>query len=113
MCWLRGKAQSQPERLTRWYVACPQFAIKILSKDNFRGVTDIERVYSETFILKTLRHPNIIKLHEVFDADTGIMLVMEYADGGELSTYVKEKGRLSEEVRWGEWVYSFVVLAGF
>ncbi len=34
---------------------------------------------------------------QVFDSPSGIMLVMEYADGGELSTYVKNKGKLAEE----------------
>ncbi len=80
------------------FVGFVQYAIKVLSKDAFRSIDDIERVYSETFILKALKHAHIIKLHEVFDSPSGILLVMDYVDGGELSAYVKAKTRLREEV---------------
>ena len=39
---------------------------------------------------------NIIKLHEVLDTPNAIMLVMEYADGGELFEYIARKARLTE-----------------
>lgn len=57
---------------------------------------DVERVYRETFILTTLKHPNIIKLFEVLDTPKSIMFVLEYASGGELFSYVSGKGRLGE-----------------
>jgi serine/threonine protein kinase len=60
------------------------------------NVEDVERVYRETFILTTLKHQHIIKLFEVLDTPKSIMLVMEYAGGGELFSYVSSKGRLSE-----------------
>ena len=44
-----------------------QVAIKIISKESISDVEDIDRVYRETFILTTLKHPNIIKLYEVSD----------------------------------------------
>lgn len=44
---------------------CPQVAVKIVSKDSIKDVSDIERIYRETFILTNLRHPNIIRLYEV------------------------------------------------
>ncbi len=40
-------------------------AIKIVDKATIADVEDVERVYRETFILTTLKHRNIIKLHEV------------------------------------------------
>lgn len=39
--------------------------MKIVSKDSIKDVSDIERIYRETFILTNLRHPNIIRLYEV------------------------------------------------
>ena len=42
-----------------------QFAIKIVAKGTIADVADIERVYRETFILTSLKHPNVIKLYEV------------------------------------------------
>jgi hypothetical protein len=102
-------------------------------------VADIERVYRETFILTSLKHPNVIKLYEVcrfslaalcfrfachlsnaatmidfesvvrrflmlcvraqvIDTSKAIMLVMEYADGGELFDYIAARSRLGEQV---------------
>ena len=40
-------------------------AIKIVEKGSIADVEDVERVYRETFILTTLKHANIIRLHEV------------------------------------------------
>ena len=71
-------------------------AIKIVDKSGIANVEDVERVYRETFILTTLKHPNIIKLFEVLDTPRSIMLVMEYAGGGELFSYVAAKHRLGE-----------------
>lgn len=71
-------------------------AIKIVDKSGIANVEDVERVYRETFILTTLKHTNIIKLFEVLDTPRSIMLVMEYAGGGELFSYVAAKHRLGE-----------------
>lgn len=73
-----------------------QVAIKIVDKSGIANVEDVERVYRETFILTTLKHQNIIKLFEVLDTPKSIMLVMEYAGGGELFSYVSSKHRLGE-----------------
>lgn len=71
-------------------------AVKIVDKNTISNVEDVERVYRETFILTTLKHPNIIKLYEVLDSSKSIMLVMEYAGGGELFSRVSQKNRLTE-----------------
>ena len=71
-------------------------AVKIVEKSTISNVDDVERVYRETFILTTLKHPHIIKLYEVLDTPLSIMLVMEYAGGGELYTYVQRQRRLVE-----------------
>jgi len=71
-------------------------AIKIVDKASIANVEDVERVYRETFILTTLKHKNIIRLYEVIDSPSAIMIVMEYAGGGELLAFVKEKGSLTE-----------------
>ena len=71
-------------------------AVKIVDKSTISNVDDVERVYRETFILTTLKHPHIIKLYEVLDTPLSIMLVMEYAGGGELYTYVQRQRRLNE-----------------
>lgn len=64
-----------------------------MDKGQISDTSDVERVFRETFILTTLDHQNIIKLFEVLNTPRAIVLVMEYATGGELSDLVKDKGR--------------------
>ena len=45
-------------------------------------------IETEIEILKTLDHPNVIKLYEVWNDDRAIYLVMELCEGGELYDYV-------------------------
>ena len=48
-------------------------------------------VQNEIKILAAVNHPNIIKYHEHFEDGTLIFIVMEYADGGDLSSRIKER----------------------
>jgi serine/threonine protein kinase len=43
-----------------------------------------------------LNHKNIIKLYNNFVIKNELLLIMEYADGGELIEYVEEKQGLEE-----------------
>jgi serine/threonine protein kinase len=47
-------------------------------------------------VLFAVQHTNIIKLFEVLDTPKSILLVMEYAGGGELFSFVASKHRLNE-----------------
>ena len=38
----------------------------------------------EVYILRKIRHSNIIRLFEVFESSKHMLLVMEYAGGGDL-----------------------------
>ena len=50
----------------------------------------------EIKILKNTFHFNIIKLYEVIETEDAIFLIMEYAEGGDLSSYITKKKYLSE-----------------
>ena len=50
----------------------------------------------ELDIMRTMNHPSIIKLHEVFENDGHIYLVCDYLEGGELFSYLKSKGVYNE-----------------
>lgn len=54
---------------------------------------------SEAKRLKDLgiSHRSIVKVNEVFEANSTAYFVMEYLDGGSLAEYIKDKGRLSFE----------------
>ena len=47
-------------------------------------------------ILKLLNHPNIIKLHSVFEGGKHVYFVMDLLKGGELLARILEKGFYSE-----------------
>lgn len=47
-------------------------------------------VQNEIKILAAVNHPNIVRYHEHFEDGTIIFIVMEYADGGDLSGRIKD-----------------------
>ena len=47
-------------------------------------------------ILKSLNHPNIIKLEDVIDCEDYLFIVLELARGGELYEKMTRRARLSE-----------------
>ncbi|XP_058280262.1 death-associated protein kinase 2-like isoform X3 [Hirundo rustica] len=63
------------------------------------GGLGLERaqVEREVAILRRLRHPNIMQLHELFTSRAEVVLVLELISGGELFDFIAEKEMLSEE----------------
>ncbi|KAK3374960.1 hypothetical protein B0H63DRAFT_261919 [Podospora didyma] len=53
-----------------------------------------ENLYSEIKILKTLRHPHIVALHDCVESGTHINLIMEYCELGDLSLFIKKRDKL-------------------
>jgi calcium-dependent protein kinase len=68
-------------------------AIKKISKVNIKNP---QRFFNEVIALKTLDHPNVIKLYESFEDDTDVYLVQEFCNGGELFDYIVDKDHLTE-----------------
>ena len=58
-------------------------ALKEISKDQVEGVY-WEELRNEVAILRTLDHPNIVRVYEMFESKRAIYLVMEYCYGGDL-----------------------------
>ncbi len=57
----------------------------------------IERFVREGEALRTLNHPNIVKLLGADKLDTGHYIVMEYVEGGSLAELLARQGKLSVE----------------
>ncbi|KAL5209424.1 hypothetical protein ABZP36_005047 [Zizania latifolia] len=57
-----------------------------------------ESLLSEVDILRRIRHPNIIALHESIRDGRKIYLVLEYCRGGDLHSYLQQHKRVSETV---------------
>ncbi|XP_066207760.1 serine/threonine-protein kinase DCLK3 [Saccopteryx leptura] len=70
------------------------FAMKIVDKSKLKGKEDM--VDSEIFIIQSLSHPNIVKLHEVYETDAEIYLIMEYVAGGDLFDAILENVKFPE-----------------
>ncbi|KXS17944.1 Pkinase-domain-containing protein [Gonapodya prolifera JEL478] len=71
-------------------------ALKSINRRKIANMDMVGRVKREIQYLKLLRHPHIIKLYEVIQTPTDIIMVMEYAPY-ELFNYIVEKGRLPED----------------
>ncbi|KAH6624482.1 hypothetical protein B0J18DRAFT_180171 [Chaetomium sp. MPI-SDFR-AT-0129] len=53
-----------------------------------------ENLYGEIKILKRLRHPHIVALHDCVESDSHINLIMEYCELGDLSLFIRKRDKL-------------------
>lgn len=58
-----------------------EFAVKTILKIKVNRVENLRR---EIAIMRRVNHPNIIKLHDVYEDDTFIHLVMDLCTGGDM-----------------------------
>lgn len=72
-------------------------AMKVVGKEKVIKVGMMEQVKREIAVMKRVKHPNIVELHEVMASKTKIYFAMELVRGGELFAKVA-KGRLKEDV---------------
>lgn len=74
------------------------YACKIIDKRQVARQFDgmIEQFQREIQALRSLDHPNIISLYDVYTTKDKIYIVMELMAGGELFDYVVQKGTLTE-----------------
>jgi 3-phosphoinositide dependent protein kinase-1 len=74
------------------------YAIKILDKRHIVKERKVKYVNIEKAVLQVLRHPLIIRLYYTFQDAQSLYFALELADNGELLTFVRRLGSLSEEV---------------
>ncbi|KAG5559553.1 hypothetical protein RHGRI_009178 [Rhododendron griersonianum] len=72
-------------------------AIKVVGKDKVIKVGMTEQVKREISVMKMVKHPNIVELHEVMASKSKIYFAMELVRGDELFSKIA-KGRLKEDV---------------
>ncbi|XP_043223212.1 serine/arginine repetitive matrix protein 2-like isoform X2 [Amphibalanus amphitrite] len=73
-----------------------EVAIKTIKKAKIETEQDLVRIRREIQIMSSVTHPHIIHIFEVFENREKMVLVMEYAAGGELYDYLSERKVLSE-----------------
>ena len=81
-----------------------EVAIKIINKKLVSPI-DVQQVKSEIDILKIAKHPNIIKLYDVFENEQYIYIIMEYCAGRDLFFYIETRGFKLKEERCAEIIH--------
>jgi len=72
-------------------------AMKIVGKEKVIKAGMMEQIKREISVMKMVRHPNIIELHEVMASKSRVYFAMELVKGGELFNKIA-KGKLREDV---------------
>ncbi|XP_031978632.1 death-associated protein kinase 2 isoform X3 [Corvus moneduloides] len=73
-----------------------KFIKKRQSRASRRGVSQ-EEIEREVSILQQILHANIVKLHDIYENKTDVVLILELVSGGELFDFLAQKESLSEE----------------
>lgn len=73
-------------------------AVKVVSKRKIVQAGLTEQTEREIAIMRRLRHPHIVHLHEVLATKTKIYFVMEFAKGGELFQKIAAERQFSEDL---------------
>lgn len=71
-------------------------AIKVMAKTTILKHRMVEQIKREISIMKIVRHPNIVRLHEVLASQTKIYIILEFVMGGELYDKIVQQVKLSE-----------------
>lgn len=73
------------------------YAIKVMEKRVALAKNFIDQIRAEHSIMADMDNPWVVKLYYSFQTSTKLCLVMEYLNGGDLLSLIKNMGYLSEE----------------
>ncbi|XP_039702935.1 serine/threonine-protein kinase MARK2-like [Pteropus medius] len=85
-----GEGSFAKVKLARHILTGIEVAVKVINRHGSY------RPFREVHAMKTLNHPNIVKLFEVIDTENTLFLIMELVDGGTLSDYLEDCGDMTE-----------------
>nr|CDS25677.1 serine:threonine protein kinase MARK2 [Hymenolepis microstoma] len=91
-----GKGNFAKVKLAQHVTTGMEVAVKVIDKTQLNP-TSLRKLFREVRIMKTLDHPNIIKLLEVIESERHLYLVMEYASNGEVFDYLVTHGKMKEK----------------
>eukprot|EP00933_Yihiella_yeosuensis_P006964 TRINITY_DN111820_c0_g1_i1.p1 TRINITY_DN111820_c0_g1~~TRINITY_DN111820_c0_g1_i1.p1 ORF type:complete len:347 (-),score=55.37 TRINITY_DN111820_c0_g1_i1:37-1032(-) len=72
-------------------------ALKILKKFEVIKFKQVEHVKAERTILSMLEHPFIVSMLTSFQDERRLFMLLEFVNGGELFSYVRNEGRLPND----------------
>ena len=73
-----------------------EYAIKQIDISEFSS-EDLYNISRENLILRSMIHKNVIRCYNSFAHDNKFFTVMDFAEGGELTYLLKDKGALNED----------------
>ncbi|CAH8381091.1 unnamed protein product [Eruca vesicaria subsp. sativa] len=85
-----GEGNSAKVKLATDTVSGQSFAVKIIDKSSIKRLNVSFQIKREIRTLKVLKHPNIVRLHEVLASKTKIYMVLEYVTGGDLFDRIED-----------------------
>uniref|UniRef100_A0ACD5VI33 Uncharacterized protein n=1 Tax=Avena sativa TaxID=4498 RepID=A0ACD5VI33_AVESA len=71
-------------------------AMKVLDRSSILKHNMVDQIKREISIMKLVRHPNVVRLHEVLASRKKIFIILEFITGGELFDKIIRHGRLGE-----------------
>lgn len=75
------------------------FAVKIINKKSIRGPGSealLELIRTESLILQSLNHPNIVKIYYTHETEDYIYIFLDYYPGGDLFEYLNQFKYINE-----------------
>lgn len=85
------------------------FVMKEIVMANLKE-SEKKNAFKEYELLSKLNHPTIVRFHENFVENDRLYIVMEYADGGDLSEYIKNFKRRNERIPTTTLMSIFILL---
>lgn len=73
-----------------------KWAVKIMDKERLERENMLDRLMREIEIMRSLKHENVIGLHDVLESGNRCCLVLEFVSGGELFDKILEAKRFNE-----------------
>ncbi|MFN9906609.1 MAG: protein kinase domain-containing protein, partial [bacterium] len=74
-----------------------KYAIKVIKKAMYE-IENFQTIINEINLLKSLDHPNIMKIYEYFADEQQFYIVSEYCEGGELFDFIQSRGTMNETI---------------
>ena len=93
--WIKSGGYGQVY-LSKHVYTKKEYAIKQIDTTDFSN-EDLYNISREHLILRSMIHKNVIRSYDSFAHDNKFYTVMDFAEGGELTLLLKEKGTLSED----------------
>ena len=93
--WIKSGGYGQVF-LSKHVYSKKEYAIKQIDTTDFSN-EDLYNISREHLILRSMIHKNVIRCHDSFAHNNKFYTVMDFAEGGELTFLLKDKGALSED----------------